>query len=414
MNHRCQFLFAVLAAWLAAVAAEGGVLISGNGLAGGIRWDAAPRTIGGNERSLDGGLRYSMQGGSYEAFRDLLQWNTVPSVAAFQLAVEQAFAAWTTIDPATGLQTDVTFVADLATAIAGSGDINGVNANGAEIDLLALNGGTTSVFARTGFQTVSETVTLTTGTNYTSAPAIAGIDITFNNNPSAKLTSLNIFRRLLTHEIGHALGLHDLENANAQSVFIDDNYDNTSATTAAATLNNSWALAIDPFDPSASDLNLYTVVDGNPGLDSPGVDLLMESNGLGIGGSNLDDRLVPLTNDDYAMRQFLYPSLTRDIEPTGDYNGNGVVDAADYVVWRDTFGQELVWPGEGADGDLSGTIDEGDYDFWKQHFGEVISASMPPEALAVPEPTANWLAALALFASGNSPSRRWQRRPCKT
>ena len=36
-------------------------------------------------------------------------------------------------------------------------------------------------------------------------------------------------------------------------------------------------------------------------------------------------------------------------ETTGDYNGDGTVDAADYTVWRDTFGQE-VDEGTGADG----------------------------------------------------------------
>jgi hypothetical protein len=48
---------------------------SATGLGGGSRWDAAPRTvnIGGTnfERSLDRGLRYSLQGGSYQAYRDL-------------------------------------------------------------------------------------------------------------------------------------------------------------------------------------------------------------------------------------------------------------------------------------------------------------------------------------------------------
>src|SRR5262245_48669469 len=57
-------------------------------IGGGSRWDAAPRTInisGTNfERSLDGGLRYSLQGGSFQAYRDLFTWNVVPSVPNFQ------------------------------------------------------------------------------------------------------------------------------------------------------------------------------------------------------------------------------------------------------------------------------------------------------------------------------------------
>ena len=39
-----------------------------------MRWDAAPRYVNGEERSLDGGLRYSIGGGSYEAFRDEFLW----------------------------------------------------------------------------------------------------------------------------------------------------------------------------------------------------------------------------------------------------------------------------------------------------------------------------------------------------
>jgi hypothetical protein len=69
-------------------------------LGGGSRWDAAARVIniGGTnfERSLVGGLRYSLQGSSYQAYRDLFSWQgVVPSVADFTLAVEEAFSAWT-------------------------------------------------------------------------------------------------------------------------------------------------------------------------------------------------------------------------------------------------------------------------------------------------------------------------------
>jgi hypothetical protein len=410
VTHRSHSLFAAFALWFAATSAHAGILIEGSGLAGGIRWDAAPRTINGNERSLDGGLRYSLQGGSYQAFRDLLNWNTVPSVADFQLAVEQAFSAWTTVDPDSGLHTDVTFVADLETAVVGSGAIDGHNANGAEIDLLALNGGSASTFARVGYESIGESVILTTGGSYTSSSAISGMDITFNNHPSAVLSSLDIFRRLLTHEIGHTLGLHDVETANAQSVFIDDNYDASTAATAAATLHNSWALSVNPFDPSQSDLNLYTVVNGSPGLDSPGVNLLMESQGLGVSIENPAWSLVPLTNDEYAMRQFLYPSRERGLAVNGDYNGNGMVDVADYVVWRDSFGETVWWYGAGADGDQSGTIDQGDYDFWKARFGNMISPEVPPASLAAPEPTAWLLAAVMSLIVGATESRRWHRR----
>ena len=51
----------------------------------------------------------------------------------------------------------------------------------------------------------------------------------------------------------------------------------------------------------------------------------------------------------------------------GDYNGNGVVDAADYTVWRDFFGR--TGSGLAADGDGNGTVNTMDYDFWKSRFG---------------------------------------------
>jgi hypothetical protein len=85
----------------------------------------------------------------------------------------------------------------------------------------------------------------------------------------------------------------------------------------------------------------------------------------------------------------------------GDYNGNFVVDAADYTVWRNTLGSttELV-----ADGDASGTIDEGDYDVWKLHFGETVpgtgngSAGDRSSQLSVPE-SASAVLMLALLGA---------------
>jgi hypothetical protein len=52
----------------------------------------------------------------------------------------------------------------------------------------------------------------------------------------------------------------------------------------------------------------------------------------------------------------------------GDYNQNGTVDAADYTLWRNTFGQTGV--GLPADGDENGVVDDGDYGVWKLHFGQ--------------------------------------------
>ena len=69
----------------------------------------------------------------------------------------------------------------------------------------------------------------------------------------------------------------------------------------------------------------------------------------------------------------------------GDYNKNGVVDAADYVVWRKTFGK--TGPGLAADGNFNFEIDPGDYTVFRNHFGEVFSSgSGTATNVAVPEP----------------------------
>jgi hypothetical protein len=74
--------------------------------------------------------------------------------------------------------------------------------------------------------------------------------------------------------------------------------------------------------------------------------------------------------------------------PTGDYNGDHLVNAADYVIWRDTLGQSVT-AGHGADGNGNGTIDTADYDFWRSKLGNAAGrGSGLGSALATPEPAA--------------------------
>jgi hypothetical protein len=78
-------------------------------------------------------------------------------------------------------------------------------------------------------------------------------------------------------------------------------------------------------------------------------------------------------------------SLTqnRPILP-GDYNGDGIVDSADYTIWRDELGQ--VGVGMAADGNHDNTIGSGDYDVWTAHFGQTTGGSGAMAGHAVPEP----------------------------
>ena len=87
----------------------------------------------------------------------------------------------------------------------------------------------------------------------------------------------------------------------------------------------------------------------------------------------------------------------------GDYNGDGNVDAADYVVWRKSLGQ--TGAGLAADGNLDGTIDSEDYGIWRVNFGRsrgsgAIFARAPMAAANVPEPATVSLLVLVCFLPG--------------
>lgn len=93
---------------------------------------------------------------------------------------------------------------------------------------------------------------------------------------------------------------------------------------------------------------------------------------------------------------------------TGDYNGDGTVNAADYTVWRNTVGQTVANFGDGADGHADGLIDQADYEFWKTRFGEVVAGGAA--ALTVPEPATLAMAVPVIFAVIFAASRA--RRRC--
>jgi hypothetical protein len=85
-------------------------------------------------------------------------------------------------------------------------------------------------------------------------------------------------------------------------------------------------------------------------------------------------------------------SVTAIPEP-GDYNQNGVVDTADYVVWRSGLGT---------------TYTQTDYDVWRAHFGQSVGngaagyplgASAEPLSAAVPEPSSWVLFCLGMIAA---------------
>ncbi len=91
--------------------------------------------------------------------------------------------------------------------------------------------------------------------------------------------------------------------------------------------------------------------------------------GLEPGDASYQTNQIAGNANEYLFWDDLHPTATVHtalasralalFAPTGDYNFNGVVDAADYVVWRDTLGQSGV--GLAADGNGDSQIDAADY-----------------------------------------------------
>jgi hypothetical protein len=80
----------------------------------------------------------------------------------------------------------------------------------------------------------------------------------------------------------------------------------------------------------------------------------------------------------------------------GDYNSNGVVDAADYSVWRDHLGQSFALANR--DTNNTGNISTADYDSWKAHFGQTGGSGSNLNSGAVPEPASALLLIVAAWA----------------
>jgi CSLREA domain-containing protein len=62
----------------------------------------------------------------------------------------------------------------------------------------------------------------------------------------------------------------------------------------------------------------------------------------------------------------------------GDYNFDGIVNAADYTVWRDTLGSTTDLRADSSGptiGIPNGIVDQADYDFWNSHFGNMLSGN---------------------------------------
>lgn len=88
-------------------------------------------------------------------------------------------------------------------------------------------------------------------------------------------------------------------------------------------------------------------------------------------GTNLGEESPVSVGDITVMDVIGYDAAVSHLP--GDYNANGVVDAADFVVWRKGLGTTYV---------------QSDYDVWRSHFGQTLASGAGALAnSAVPEPS---------------------------
>jgi hypothetical protein len=98
-------------------------------------------------------------------------------------------------------------------------------------------------------------------------------------------------------------------------------------------------------------------------------------------------------------------SVVGPLAVDGDYNGNGIVDAADYIVWRNTLGSTTDLRANGDNtGASANRIDQADYLIWKANFG-VHFGSGASTSGAIPEPTTLMLFAMGFTIAGATADR---------
>jgi hypothetical protein len=116
----------------------------------------------------------------------------------------------------------------------------------------------------------------------------------------------------------------------------------------------------------------------------------------------LDDftaaQVQALLNDERIITLNELPTMPWSNAATiaGDFNGDGSVDGADYVVWRKMAGQTST--SLAADADLNGQIDASDYAIWRSQFGRAAVGAAAAGASSIPEPCTVGLAVVLVCA----------------
>jgi alpha-L-fucosidase len=121
---------------------------------------------------------------------------------------------------------------------------------------------------------------------------------------------------------------------------------------------------------------------GNSTIEAGGSLSLGRAYDEALAGEDLVFRYRVASQNGVVLGAVNYDNTPPPILP-GDYNNNGMVDAADYTVWRDHLGGAGPLPND----ETPELIDTSDYETWKTHFGaKAGAASSASHGMAMPEP----------------------------
>ena len=88
----------------------------------------------------------------------------------------------------------------------------------------------------------------------------------------------------------------------------------------------------------------------------------------------------------------------------GDYNDDGIVDMADYTVWRNHLGA----PANALPNDIvNRTVGKLQYSVWKSHYGETLASVSSISAITVPEPS-SWVLSMLGVSIMIVARKRWR------
>ena len=105
--------------------------------------------------------------------------------------------------------------------------------------------------------------------------------------------------------------------------------------------------------------------------EDKGFDVALQSDGkIVVAGYGT----IGANNRDFAVARYIGNDAS-----SGDYNQNHIVDAADYVLWRQNLNLSVTALSN-ADGSGNGFVDAADHTVWRSHFGQLPGAGSGDDA----------------------------------